>query len=93
MAALDRDGAPVAETWRMVVEAAWSLGFAGPGYHLTRRLVAEERRRRREAGAARAFAVNAAVGLGWSRRAGGVAVRVGVVTSGPKLVTRQHKRP
>ena len=91
VAALDRDGTPLAETWRKVVAAAWGLGFAPPGYHLTRRLVHEERRRRRDGTATRTYAVTAALGLGWSRRAGAVGMRVGVVSSGRKLVTRQHK--
>lgn len=43
---LDRDGVPVAETWRAVGEGAERLGLRRPGYGLVRQLVRSERRRR-----------------------------------------------
>ena len=46
VAALDEDG-PVAETWRLVGETAANLGLPRPSYPHVRRLVADERRRRR----------------------------------------------
>lgn len=46
VATLDRAGAPFAETWRSVGEAAEELGFRRPGYHLVRELAGSERRRR-----------------------------------------------
>ena len=37
--ALDRNGTPLAQTWRAVGEAAWELGLPRPGYHMVRVLV------------------------------------------------------
>jgi hypothetical protein len=45
--ALDRDEQSVAETWRLVSEAAAQLGFPRPSYPNIRRLVLAERLRRR----------------------------------------------
>ncbi len=45
--ALDREDQPVAETWRLVSEAAAQLGFPRPSYPNVRRLVLAERARRR----------------------------------------------
>ena len=43
---LDREGVPVAQTWRAVGEGAERLGLRRPGYGLLRKLVRLERRRR-----------------------------------------------
>jgi hypothetical protein len=43
---LDRDGVPIAQTWREVGEGAERLGLRRPGYGLVRQLVRIERRRR-----------------------------------------------
>ena len=43
---LDREGVPVAQTWRAVGEGAERLGLWRPGYGLLRKLVRLERRRR-----------------------------------------------
>ena len=43
---LDRDGVPIAQTWRAVGEGAERLALMRPGYGLVRRLVRLERRRR-----------------------------------------------
>lgn len=46
--ALDRDGQPIAETWRRVSVAAVEAGLPRPSYANVRRLVLAERRRRRD---------------------------------------------
>jgi hypothetical protein len=47
IAALDEDDAPIAGTWRLVSETAANLGLPRPSYPHIRRLVLDERRRRR----------------------------------------------
>ena len=47
VAALDEDDVPVAVTWRLVSETAVNLGLPRPSYPHARRLVLDERRRRR----------------------------------------------
>ena len=47
VAALDEDDTPAAETWRLVSETAANLGLPRPSYAHVRRLVLDERRRRR----------------------------------------------
>ena len=47
VAALDEDDTPVAATWRLVSETAANLGLPRPSYPHIRRLVRDERRRRR----------------------------------------------
>jgi hypothetical protein len=47
VAALDEDDAPVAATWRLVSETAANTGLPRPSYPHVRRLVQDERRRRR----------------------------------------------
>ena len=47
VAALDKDDTPVAATWRLVSETAANLGLPRPSYPYIRRLVLDERRRRR----------------------------------------------
>ena len=47
VAALDEDDTPVAATWRLVSETAANLGLPRPSYPHIRRLVLDERRRRR----------------------------------------------
>ena len=47
VAALDEDDVPVAATWRLVSETAASLRIPRPSYPHVRRLVLDERRRRR----------------------------------------------
>ena len=46
VAAFDRDDVPAAATWRLVSEAAVSMGLPRPSYPHLRRLVVAERRRR-----------------------------------------------
>jgi hypothetical protein len=53
VAALDEDGTPVAATWRLVSETAANLGLPRPSYPHIRRLVLDERRRRRARAAIR----------------------------------------
>jgi hypothetical protein len=65
--ALDRDGTPVAETWRAVGEAAWELGMHRPCYHTVRALVRVERLRRKARTATRAAALDVALAAGSSR--------------------------
>ena len=47
VAAFDEDDLPAAATWRLVSEAAASVGLPRPSYPHVRRLVIAERRRRR----------------------------------------------
>ena len=93
VAALDRDGSPAAETWRKVGDAAWSLGFPRPGYHLVRRLVAEERKASGARGPVRGVGLHAAIVLGASGRSADVGLRLGLRVERPQLVARQHKPP
>lgn len=65
--ALDRDGTPIAETWRVTGEAAWELGLPRPSYHTIRELVRVERRRRRARTATRAAALDVLTAAGSSR--------------------------
>ena len=65
--ALDRDGRPIAETWRLVSEAAETLGFPRPSYPNIRRLVHVERLRRRLRRELRAVVKEAAVSLATGR--------------------------
>ena len=61
--ALDRDGQPAAETWRVVAAAAERLGLARPSYGHVRRLVRVERRLRQLRGDAREILTDAGVAL------------------------------
>ena len=47
VAALDEDDVPAAATWRLVSETATNVGLPRPSYPHIRRLLADERRRRR----------------------------------------------
>jgi hypothetical protein len=47
VASLDEDDVPMAATWRLVAETAANLGLPQPSYPHIRRLVLDERRRRR----------------------------------------------
>jgi hypothetical protein len=53
VAALDEDDTPMAATWRLVSETAANLGLPRPSYPHVRRLVLDERRRRRARSAIR----------------------------------------
>ncbi|HEX4931005.1 MAG TPA: hypothetical protein VFV62_09865 [Gaiellaceae bacterium] len=64
---LDRDGAPVAETWRQVGEAASDLGLPRPSYHTIRELVRAERVRKRARTATRRAALDVLTAAGSSR--------------------------
>ena len=65
--ALDRGDAPMAETWRLVGEAAWELGLPRPSYHTIRELVLVERLRRKARTATRAAALQVITGIASSR--------------------------
>ena len=64
---LHTDGAPAAETWRRVGEAAEELGISRPSYHLIRELVRTEERRRRARTETRHAAVGVLTAVGSSR--------------------------
>lgn len=95
MIALDREDVSIAETWRVVGEAAWKLGLRRPGYHVVRELARAERLRdlaraetRRAAGEALAalgspYVVNLRVAL----------ERLAEARSRERLVLEQHKPP
>jgi hypothetical protein len=92
---LDRDGVPVAETWRAVGAAAWELGLPRPGYHLVRGLVAIERLRRAARTATRAAALDVLLALGTSRVVD-VPIALDALTAArakERLVSEQHKPP
>lgn len=91
--ALDRDDAPMAETWRRVGNAAERLGFQRPGYHLIRELARHSRALRR-ARAARAHAELSAVGAFFSPRVTDVRIaaeRAREARRDEELVLNQHK--
>lgn len=64
---LDRDGAPAAQTWRLVGGAAVELGLPRPSYHTIRELVRAERLRRRARTTTRKAALEVLVAAGSSR--------------------------
>ena len=64
---LDRDGAPAAETWRLVGEAAVELGLLRPSYHTIRELVRAERLRRGARTTTRRAGLDVLVAAGSSR--------------------------
>jgi hypothetical protein len=91
--ALDRDDASMAETWRLVGNAASNLGLRRPGYHLVRVLAAQNRRARR-ARAARQRAELGAVAAFFSTRVTDLAIaaeRAGEARRAEELVLKQHK--
>ena len=95
MVALDRDGVPIAATWRAVGEAAWELGLRRPGYHSIRNLVRVERRRRAARAATRAAALDVALSLS-AARAVNVPVALDALEHArakERLVLKQHKPP
>ena len=65
--ALDREGAPAAETWRQVGEAAAELGLPRPSYHTIRELVRGERLRRQARTTTRKAALDVLTAAGSSR--------------------------
>ena len=91
--ALDRDDAPVAETWRAVGEAAWELGLRRPGYHAVRDLVRVERLRRAARTATRAAALDVLAAAGTSRVVNlPIALdALGRARTKERLVLEQHK--
>ena len=64
---LDRDGAPMAETWRLVGEADSELGLPRPSYHTIRELVRGERVRKRARTTTRRAALEVLIAAGSSR--------------------------
>ena len=92
--ALDKDDAPMAETWRLVGNAAANLGLRRPGYHLVRMLARESREARR-ARAQRQRAELATVAAFFSPRVSDVYVaaeRAREARRAEALVLNQHKR-
>jgi hypothetical protein len=65
--ALDRDAAPVAETWRLVGDAASELGLPRPSYHTIRELVRTERLHRRARTTTRRAALEVMIAASSSR--------------------------
>jgi hypothetical protein len=70
VAALDEDDTPVAATWRLVSETAANLGLPRPSYPHVRRLVLDERRRRRARAEIRDVVKEAASSIAAGRVAG-----------------------
>ena len=92
--ALDRDGVPIAETWRAVGNAAGELNLPRPGYHCIRNLVRIERLRRAARTAVRAAALDVGLGLGSSRVVDlPIALDVLERARAKRLVLEQHKPP
>ena len=92
--ALDRDDASMAETWRLVGNAAANRGLRRPGYHLVR-LLARESRAVRRVRAERQRAELAAMGAFFSPRVTDLRValeRAGEARRAEELVLKQHKR-
>jgi hypothetical protein len=93
--ALDRDGEPIAATWRAVGEAAWELGLPRPGYHTVRNLVRVERVRRAARTATRAAALDVLLALG-STRVVDLPIALDALERArakERLVLKQHKPP
>jgi hypothetical protein len=93
--ALDREGAPAAETWRQVGEAAWELGLTRPSYHTVRELVLVERLRRKARTATRAAALQVLTGVA-SSRVVDVPIALDALERArakEKLVSDRHKPP
>jgi hypothetical protein len=92
--ALDRDDATMAETWRLVGNAADNVGLRRPGYHLVR-LIAAHNRAVRRARAERQRAELATVAAFFSPRVSDVrvaAARARDARGREALVLKQHKR-
>ena len=90
---LDRDGAPAAETWRLVGEAAVELGLYRPSYHTIRELVRVERLRRRARTEARRAALDVLVAAG-SMRAVDLPIALDALAyakANERLVSDRHK--
>ena len=84
----------MAETWRLVGNAASNLGLRRPGYHLVRLLVAQNRKARR-ARADRQRAELATVAAFFSPRVVDVRIaaeRAADARRAEELVLKQHKR-
>ena len=91
--ALDRDDVPMAETWRLVGNAAANLGLRRPGYHLVRQLAGASRVERR-ARAERQRAELAAVAAFFSPRVTDLHIavrRAREAQRAEEIVLNQHK--
>lgn len=91
--ALDRDGTPAAQTWRLVGEAAERLGLRRPSYEHVRRLVRRERLRREARYARRraAAGVILAGGSPYVVRISEALERLEEAQREERLVTLRHK--
>jgi len=91
--ALDRDGTPAAQTWRLAGEAAERLGLRRPSYEHVRRLVRHERLRRETRAARRraAAGVVLAAGSPYVVRISEALERLEEAQRAERLVTLRHK--
>jgi hypothetical protein len=92
---LDRDGTPMAATWRAVGEAAEELGLRRPGYHTIRNLVRIERLRRAARTETRAAALDVLLAVG-SSRVVNIPIALDALEHArakQRLVLKQHKPP
>ena len=94
MVALDRHDVPIAETWRLVGDAAWKLGLRRPGYHVVRELARAERARREARRAVRRAAGDAVLSIGspYVVRIPQAFERLELAQAKERLVLEQHKR-
>ncbi|MCP9485351.1 MAG: hypothetical protein MSC30_05795 [Gaiellaceae bacterium MAG52_C11] len=92
--ALDRDDVSMAETWRVVGEAAWKLGLRRPGYHVVRDLARAERARRAARRHVRQAAADVVLSLGSPYVVGTRRALDGLELARAKerFVLEQHKR-
>ncbi|MBA2460640.1 MAG: hypothetical protein H0V45_02535 [Actinobacteria bacterium] len=93
--ALDRTDGPIAETWRLVGEAAARLGLLRPGYHQVR-LLARADRERRDAGAKRRKAELQALLAFGSPRATDLSIAIHLLREAQRaeeFVLKQHELP
>ena len=90
---LDRDDVAMAQTWRLVGEAAERLGMRRPSYQHVRRLVRIERRRRQLEARGRAVLGRAATTLAAGRVPSAVLIleRLRELESAQELVLQEHK--
>lgn len=90
---LDREDAPMAQTWRDVAGAAERLGMRRPSYQHVRRLVRIERRRRQLEARGRAVLGRAATTLAAGRVPSAVLVleQLRDLRGAERLVLQEHK--
>jgi hypothetical protein len=91
--ALDREDVSMAQTWRLVGDAAWKLGLRRPGYHVVRDLARAERVRLKARRHTRRAAAEALLSIGspYVVRIPQALERFELARTNERLVLEQHK--